>query len=112
MAAPGMPGQEFIVDGYAYGYDDGSTGAEVAHKAMWGFVRVVNVTVSANAFIAGATLEIRDGTGVAIWGLTVPALGAAAGPGLAFPVILDCIFGTDIRTFITAAAGTMTVAYK
>jgi len=108
---PGMPGQEFIVDGYAYGFDVGTTGAEVVHKATWGFVHVVNVTVSANAYIAGATLAIRDGTGVNLWLMTIPALAAAA-TALAFPVVLNCVFETDIRTFITANAGTMTVAYK
>lgn len=107
-----LPGQSSVVDGYGYGYDDGTTGAEVAHKDAHGLVHVVNVTVSANAYIAGATFEIRDGTGAgnAIWQLTIPALGAAA-TNMAFSVILDAMFETDIRTIITANAGTATVAY-
>ena len=107
-----LPGQEALTDGYAIGLDDGTTGVEVIHKATWGFVAVVNVTVSANAAIAGATLEIRNGTGAGndVWIITIPAL-AIAGNELAFPVILNARFGTDIRTIITAAAGTMSVCY-
>ena len=106
-----LPGQESLSDGYALGFDDGTTGAEVVHKATWGFVGVVNVTVSANAQIAGATLEIRNGTGNAVWSMIIPIVAAGAGGALAFPVILNAMFGTDIRTIITVAAGTMTVSY-
>ena len=110
----GVPGQLSITAGYALGYDDGTTGAEVAHKITWGFVHTVNVVVSANAQIAGVTFEIRDGTGAgnAVWQMVIPAIGAAGNP-MAFSVELDAVFGTDIRTIITAAAmGTMTVSYR
>jgi len=107
-----LPGQDSLTDGYAMGLDDGTTGAEVVHKATWGFVAVVNVTVNANALVAGATLEIRNGTGAGndVWIMNIPAL-AAAGGQVAFPVILNAIFATDIRTIITAGAGTMSVSY-
>lgn len=107
-----LPGQDSVSDGYQAGYDDGTTGAEVAHKATNGFVYAVNVTVNGNAYVAGAVLEIRDGTGAgnALWQLTIPALGAA-NVSLAFPVMLNKRFETDIRTIITAGAGTMTVSF-
>jgi hypothetical protein len=108
----GLPGQDSIVAGYAHGYDDGTTGAEVVHKTTYGFVHTVNVVVSATAQVAGCTFEIRDGTGVAIWQQIIPAIGAAGSP-MAFCVLLDCAFGTDIRTIVTAPAmGTMTVSYR
>ena len=110
----GLPGQDSIVSGYQLGYDDGTGGVEVAHKTTWGYVAVVNVTISANAYIAGATLAIRDGTGAGntVWSTTVPALGAAADQNVGFPVVLDAVFETDIRTFLTANAGTMTVSFR
>jgi hypothetical protein len=107
-----MPGQTGIGDGYQTGYDDGTTGAEVAHKEAWGFVHVVNVTVDGGAYNGGATFEIRDGSGAAnaVWSLNIPDL-TADDVGMCFPVILDCIFETGIYTYITAGDGTMTVAF-
>jgi hypothetical protein len=107
-----LPGQESFVSGYDHGYDDGTTGAEVVHKATHGFVHVVNVAIDGTAYVAGAVLEIRDGTGAAnaVWQLTIPALGAAD-VSLAFPVLLDARFETDIRTILTAGAGTMSVSF-
>ena len=106
-----MPiGSERIGEGLLLGYDNGTTGAEVVHKATSGFVYAVNVTVSGSAYTAAATLSIRDGTGNVVWQLDIPA--NAAVDSMAFSVNLAALFVTDIRTLITANAGAMTVAYQ
>lgn len=99
-----LPGTQGISDGYTPSLDDGTTGAEVVHKATQGFVAWVNVTVRATAYVAGAVLEIRDGTGAANakWRMTIPNLGVN-NQQLAFDVPLSARFKNDIRTYCSVA---------
>lgn len=108
-----MPiGSQRVGEGLLLGYDDGSTGAEVVHKARTGFVHSVNVSVNGDAFQVGSVFSLRDGTGNVVWQQTVNAAGVQL-PSFAFEVVLDALFVTDIRTLILPAGdGHMTVAYQ
>ncbi len=107
-----MIGSERIGEGLHLGYDDGSTGAEVVHKATTGYVWAVNVTVDGDVYQTGGAFSIRDGTGNVVWQLDVPNVQVQV-TSFAFPVNLSALFDTDIRTLITpAGAGHMTVSYQ
>jgi len=107
-----MPiGSERIAEGLLLGYDDGSTGVEVVHKATSGFVHTVTVAIDGAAYAAGGNMSIRDGTGNVVWNLPIAALGGALVSAGA-SVVFDALFLTDIRTLITVGAGTMTVSYQ
>lgn len=108
----GEIGSNRVAEGLLLGYDDGSTGAEVVHKATTGFVHVVNVTVDGDVYQTGGSLSIRDGTGNVVWQLDIPNAQVQV-TSFAFPVNLSALFSTDIRTLITpASAGHMTVSYQ
>ena len=108
-----MPiGSQRIGEGLTLGYDDGSTNAEVVHKATSGYVWVVNVTVDGDVYQTGGAFSIRDGTGNVVWQLDIVNAQVQIA-SFAFPVNLSALFNTDIRTLITpASAGHMTVSYQ